>query len=128
MNLIAMNARPSSSPPTSEADEAIDATKIRQLSVHRRRAAVDAFVKSATADLDFLHERVQSGAYDGMWLAVHTIKGNCMLLGARRVVDMCEALRGRTMGKEEWEAELVSLRAALQQVFDFLEQAVGNDS
>jgi len=109
-------------------DEAFDPRTIQQWELDERRELADEFISEANSLLMKLQGAIQSGAYVTAHSTLHAMKGICMNFGARRVGNMCNALRDRTMGKEEWEAELVNLRSALQQAFDFLEQVLAKES
>lgn len=105
-------------------EEAFDPRTMQEFALDERRDLADVFISDVNELLMTLQGAVQICDYALAYSTLHAMKGTCMNLGARQVGEMCHTLRGRTMEKEEWEAELVNLRTVVQQAFDYLERAV----
>ena len=108
--------------------EVFDPRLLHDFQLDARRELADEFLLEVKELLTKLQEAIQSGDYAHADLILHGMKGVCINMGARRVSEMCGMIRGRTMEKKEWEAELVNLSGALQQAFDFIEQIVAKDA
>jgi len=108
--------------PLAKADEAIDTEYFDTLPM----AVLPRLIADMTSIMEDVEEAVQTRNQEKMRARLHRLKGASAVAGLRRLQDACHALRGQAMGTDEWEAGMVNLRCAVQQVRDHVTARIGS--
>jgi signal transduction histidine kinase/HPt (histidine-containing phosphotransfer) domain-containing protein len=107
--------------PLAEADEAIDAEQFDTLPV----ALLPTIVENVALITGNLEAAIQDRDQARADSSLHRLRGTCQVAGFRRLEEVCITLRGHTIGTDEWEAEIVNFRSAVQQACDRMTARIG---